>query len=73
MAGGDAVFHIRVKAVPSAWEGDPDADAEIIALTPETALVRVNPTTAWDSDGLRRLSVALEVAAQALERAQENP
>ena len=73
MAGDDLLFHIRVKAHEAGWEGDGDADAEIFALTPDTALVRVNPITPWNGDALHRLSVALEVVAQTLRRAEGKP
>ena len=73
MTGDDVSFHIRLKANKPKWEGEEEADAEIIALTPDTALVRTNPITPWDSEALHRLSVALEVASQTLRRSERTP
>ena len=42
------------------------AHAEIVALTPRTVSVKIDPITAWDSDALEQLSVALDVVAKTL-------
>lgn len=70
MAGDDALFHIKVTVNQSGWGENGEADAEIIAVTADSAVVRVDPNTRWDSEALHRLGVALEVAAQTLKRAE---
>jgi len=40
--------------------------AEVVALTPETVLLRIDPKAPWDAEALRCLSAVLEVLAKTL-------
>jgi hypothetical protein len=66
---GDVVFHIKLRVA----ETGGDAEAEVVALTPQTVSVRIDPDTAWDSDALHHLSVALDVVATTLPINRSDP
>ena len=43
-----------------------EAEAQVIQLTSETVLLKIDPKTPWDGAALRCLSVALEMIAKTL-------
>jgi hypothetical protein len=59
---GEVVFHIKLRVTETGGE----AEAEVVALTPQTVSVRIDPNTPWDSNALHHLSVALDVVATTL-------
>jgi hypothetical protein len=62
MTGKDVVCHIKLRVNETGGE----AEAEVVAITPRTVVVKIDPTTPWDADALQRLSVALDVVAKTL-------
>jgi hypothetical protein len=62
MGEGDLLFRLKVKVSDTGGE----AEAEVVALTPQTVLLKIDPHSAWDRDALRHLSAALEVLAKTL-------
>jgi len=62
MASDDVLFQIKLTVNQTGGE----AEAEIVAVTPQTVLVRIDPNTPWDSEALHHLGVALEVVAKTL-------
>lgn len=62
MTGKDVVCHIKLRVHETGGE----AEAEVVAVAPNTVVVKIDPTTLWDSDALHRLSVALDVVAKSL-------
>jgi hypothetical protein len=43
-----------------------EAEAQVISLTPDTVLLRIDPRAPWDTAALRCLSIALETIAKTL-------
>jgi hypothetical protein len=41
-------------------------EAEVLALTPDTVLLRIDPKAPWDANALRCLSAVLEMLAKTL-------
>lgn len=62
MTGKDVVCHIKLRVHETGGE----AEAEVVAVAPNTVVVKIDPNTLWDSDALHRLSVALDVVAKSL-------
>lgn len=62
MAGDDVVFRITVRV----GETGEDAEVQVVAVTPRTVSVRIDPSQRWDSDALQQLGVALDAVARGL-------
>jgi hypothetical protein len=62
MAGKDVVCHLRLKVK----ETEGEAEVQVVAVTPETVSVTIDPNTRWGSDALHHLSVALDVLAKTM-------
>jgi hypothetical protein len=60
MGGDDVILHLRINVAETR------AEIEVVSQTPRTVLVRIDPTTPWDSDGLRHLSTALQIVAKTM-------
>ena len=67
MGGGDVILHLRINVA------DTQAEIEIVSQTPRTVLVKIDPTTPWDSDGLLHLSTALQIVAKTLPFREPEP
>ena len=63
------MFHLKLRVSETGEE----AAAEVVALTPQTVSVRIDPDMAWDSDALHHLSVALDVVATTLPINRSDP
>lgn len=60
MGSGDVILHLRINVA------DTQAEIEVVSQTPRTVLVKIDPTTPWDSDGLLHLSTALQIVAKTM-------
>jgi hypothetical protein len=60
MSGDEILLHLRltVKGI--------EVGAQVLSLTPETVLLKIDPKTPWDRDALHCLSVAFETIAKTL-------
>jgi hypothetical protein len=66
MATGDSLLNLKfhVKGI--------DVGAEVLALTPETVLLRIDPKAPWDAEALRCLSAMLATLANTLPLKRSN-
>lgn len=62
MAGEDVVVRVKVRGTETGGE----AEAAVGVLTPQTVVVKIDPSTAWDRDALHELSLALDLVAKTL-------